>query len=264
MFKEIVIPVVIFVGLGLLSGVLLTVFSKKFDVKTDDRVKKIVEALPGLNCGVCGYSGCENYANELVNNDAPTNKCVPGGDNTSKEISVILGKTYEDVIEKIAYVSCNGKSPIATNDGYVYEGEKTCAACNLYYNGKGECDYGCIGYGDCVKKCNYGAISIIDEIAYINPSLCKGCNMCVSACPKNLIKIRTAIKKVYVQCSSCDNGKITNQKCSNGCIACKKCEKVCPSDAIKVENNIAKIDYDKCIDCLECAKNCPKHCIAII
>jgi len=258
MFYQILIPILIFIGLGLVAGILLSVFSKIFAVKTDERVEQIVEALPGLNCGVCGFSGCENYANELVN------KCVPGGDDASKKISTILGKDYEDVVEMIAFVRCNGAVPHVTQDSYTYQGEKTCAACNMYYQGKGSCDFGCIGYGDCVKECAYGAISIIDEVAVIDPTLCKGCTICVKSCPKHLIEIRDATRKVYVNCSSCNNGKATISKCSNGCIGCKKCEKVCPTGAITVENNLANIDYDKCTNCLECANNCPKKCISII
>lgn len=264
MTMQILMTAVIFLGLALAAGILLSIFSKVFAVKTDERVEKITETLPGLNCGVCGYSGCANYASELVGNDAPTNKCVPGGDDVSQKISTILGKEYEDVVERIAYVRCNGQVPDMTNDVYIYNGEKTCAGCNMFYHGKGICDFGCIGYGDCVKKCAYGAISIENEIAVIDPKLCKGCTMCVAACPKKLIAIREQTKKVYVKCSSCDTGKTTNQKCTHGCIGCKKCERVCPSGAIKVANNLAVIDYDKCTSCLECANNCPKNCITVI
>ncbi len=263
MLEQILIPVLIFIGLALVAGILLSIFSKVFAVKTDERVEQILEVLPGLNCGVCGYSGCENYANELTNNDAPTNKCVPGGDGASAKISTILGKDYQDVIEKVAFVRCNGQSPEITKDSYTYQGERTCVACNMYYQGKGDCDYGCIGFGDCIKECSYNAIRIVNGIAMIDKELCKGCTMCVVACPKKLIQMRDYIKNVFVKCSSCDNGKTTISKCSNGCIACKKCEKVCPTGAITVTNNIASIDYDKCTACLECAKNCPKQCIEI-
>lgn len=263
MLIKILIPVLIFIGLGLVTGVLLSVFSKMFAVKTDEKVEKIVSVLPGLNCGVCGYKGCENYANEMVHNNAHTNKCVPGGDEASKKISEILGKNFEDVIEKVAYVRCNGKVPKVTSDDYIYQGEPTCAACNLYYQGKGTCDFGCIGFGDCVKQCEYGAISIVDEVAVIDSSKCAGCQMCVASCPKNLIHIREQVKKVYVSCSSCNIGRDTIQKCDNGCIGCKKCERVCPTGAITVTDNLASIDYDKCINCMECVNNCPKNCIVV-
>ena len=49
--------------------------------------------------------------------------------------------------------------------------------------------------------------------------------------------------------------------CKVGCIGCKMCEKTCKFDAIKVENNIARIDYSKCIGCGACAMKCPKKII---
>lgn len=261
MLPNILIPVGIFVGLGLISGVLLSIFSKIFAVKIDERITKVREVLPGLNCGVCGFSGCDSYAKEIVNNGVEANKCIPGGDSTSKKISEILEINYQNVTEAIAYVKCDGKIPKATNDSYTYQGEPTCAACDMYYKGKGLCDFGCIGYGDCIKSCSFDAIKIIDGIAEIDPETCKGCSMCVATCPKNLIEIRDAVHKVYVRCSSCDKGKITIDKCNNGCIGCKKCEKVCPSDAITVENGLASIDYNKCTSCGLCVKACPKNCI---
>lgn len=263
MFETIVIPVLLFIGLGLVAGILLSIFSKIFAVKTNEQVEEVLSALPGLNCGVCGYKGCENYANEMVFHAVATNKCVPGGDETSRKISTLLGIDFEDVIEQVAYVKCGGTVPHATEDSYVYQGEKTCAACNMYYQGKGVCDYGCIGFGDCAARCAYGAITIVDEVAVINEKLCRGCSMCVAVCPKNLISIRQQRNPVFVACSSCNSTKTTMKKCMNGCIGCKKCERVCPSGAITVENNLASIDYEKCTGCLECAKGCPKKCITV-
>lgn len=264
MFMAILVPILLFIGLGLVAGVLLSVFSKIFAVDSDEKVEEVVSALPGLNCGVCGFSGCENYAKNIVHHGAQTNRCVPGGDKASQKISEIMGTAFEDVVEQVAFVSCAGVVPKVTSDSYIYEGEKTCAACNMFYQGRGVCDYGCIGFGDCAKQCAFDAISIVDECAVINPAKCTGCTMCTKACPKSLIHIRDAVKNVYVSCSSCNSGKATVQNCQNGCIACHKCEKVCPSDAIHVINNVAVIDYDKCTNCHTCAENCPRHCIEIV
>lgn len=261
---QVLIPICIFAGLGLMAGLLLSIFSKLFAIKTDEKTEQIREILPGLNCGVCGYSGCDSYAAALATNSAKTNKCIPGGDETSAKISNILGTDYQDVIETIAFVKCDGLVPHATADSYIYQGEKSCRACNLYYQGKGHCDFGCIGYGDCIAECGYGAITIVDEVATINPYLCKGCAKCVARCPKKLIAVRDATKKVFVKCSSCNTGKLTNAKCKKGCIGCGKCVKACPNNAIVLENNIANINYDKCTNCLQCFENCPKKCIEVI
>ena len=50
-FFEILWPVLIFAGLGLVFGVILAIASKVFFVKTEESVAKITEVLPGANCG---------------------------------------------------------------------------------------------------------------------------------------------------------------------------------------------------------------------
>ena len=70
---EYIIPIILFAVLGVLAGVLLTVASKVFAVKTDERLEAAQEALPQVNCGACGYSGCNDYADAVVNKDAPCN-----------------------------------------------------------------------------------------------------------------------------------------------------------------------------------------------
>ena len=70
-------------------------------------------------------------------------------------------------------------------------------------------------------------------------------------------------QNVLVTCSNKEKGATARQKCSNACIGCKKCEKNCPSEAIKVVDNIATIDYSLCTGCGECAQNCPVGCILL-
>ena len=91
MFDTYILPVLIFAGIGLLAGTLLTVASKIFEVKTDERIEKITEALPQANCGACGYAGCADYANAIITKGAAGNLCRPGGTETAKIISEISG-----------------------------------------------------------------------------------------------------------------------------------------------------------------------------
>jgi len=261
---SILTPVLIFIGLGVLAGLLLSVFSKIFAVPSDEKVEEVRAVLPGLNCGVCGFSGCDNYANSIVHEGARTNRCVPGGDDTAKKISEILGTDAEDVTETVAFVACGGCIPEITSDAFSYEGEPSCAACNMYYKGRGVCDYACLGFGDCVKQCGFDAIHVEDRIAVVTPEKCTGCTMCTKACPKNLIHIRDLVKTAAVTCSSHDPGRVVMQKCKHGCIGCKKCEKICPTGAITVERNLAAIDYNKCINCHACVEACPRGCINLL
>lgn len=44
-------PMLVFAAIGLVAGVLLTVCSKIFEVKGDEKIEAISEALPQVNCG---------------------------------------------------------------------------------------------------------------------------------------------------------------------------------------------------------------------
>ena len=258
---DILIPVGILFGISLVCALLLTVASNCFGVKEDETAEAIRDCLPGANCGACGYSGCDGYAKALAEKKTEvTNLCIPGGDGTAKNIAGILGVEVQDVVEKVAYVACNGTCG-AVQRKYEYQGQKTCHATNIAYNGDKFCTSACLGYGDCVAVCPQNAISIVDEVAKINPRKCVGCGICVRECPNSLIHLINDTSRVVVECSNHDKGAQTRKYCSNGCIGCMKCQKACPKGAITVQNNLAVIDYALCIGCGACAQACPVHCI---
>lgn len=255
-----IIPALILGACGILAGILLTVASKIFYVKIDERIQKIGESLPQANCGACGYAGCADYADAIVNNNAPTNLCRPGGEDSANKIAEILGTSASAVIPMTAVVHCNGDCN-ATKQQFDFDGVQSCKAVKRFYGGNGMCKYGCIALGDCVNVCEYNAITIKDNLAIINTSICKGCGQCAAVCPNHLISIRPKSNTVDVLCSSSANGKATKLSCSNGCIGCKICEKKCPNGAIKVADNHASIDYEKCTNCGECRNACPVKAI---
>ena len=253
--------VILLFGIALICGIVLTLTSIFLSVKGDEKTEAIRECLPGANCGACGYTGCDGYAKALSNGEATsTALCVPGGDKAAKEIADILGVEAGDVIEQVAFVACNGVCG-AVERKYDYVGPKNCVAANLSYSGDKLCTYACLGYGDCVKACPHEAITVVDNVAQVDPNKCVGCGICVRTCPNNIIKLVNDTSKVAVKCSNHEKGAITRKSCSNGCIGCMKCEKTCPNGAIKVVNNLATIDYSLCTGCGECAKVCPVHCI---
>lgn len=247
-------------AIGLISSILLALISHFFSVPQDKRERAIRDNLPGVNCGACGYKGCDDYAAAIFNGEARTNLCVPGGDDAAARIAEVLGIDAEDVIEKVAFVACNGNCE-ATGKKALYSGVNTCRAAALLYGGPNSCVYGCIGLGDCANVCPSDAICIKDGIAHINPKMCIGCGLCAKTCPKALISLRPEVAPVTVKCSSRDKGAEAKKLCSNACIACKMCEKNCPAGAITVIDNHAVIDYDKCTSCGLCAEKCPTKCI---
>lgn len=261
--KEYILPILIFLGFGALSGILLLIASKVLAVKTDETEAKITEALPGANCGGCGYSGCAGYAAAVAHDGAPTNLCKPGGADVMKKINAIMGTEGGAFIREVAYVRCNGCEK-ATKDRFTFTGTKSCAAVEKFYNGKGECRFGCDGYGDCAAVCGNDAITITDGVAVVDPAKCGGCGKCVTACPNHLIFLRKETSIVALRCSSKDSGKVTRTVCTNGCIGCKICEKKCPHGAVIVADNHAVIDYDKCTSCGTCVSACPRKCLVNI
>lgn len=257
----VLIPVIILFGIALVCGIVLTLSSVFFGVKEDETFVAIRDCLPGANCGACGYSGCDGYAKALSERKTDaTNLCVPGGDKSSNDIAAILGVEAGDVVEKVAYVACNGTCD-AVQRKYDYRGQKTCHAANLSYNGDKFCTFACLGYGDCMRVCPRDAIYIENGIAHIDPKKCIGCGMCARECPNNIIRLINDTTRVVVECSNHDKGASTRKYCKNGCIGCMKCEKTCPNGAIKVIDNLATIDYSLCTNCGECVAVCPVHCI---
>ncbi len=258
--SEILLPIAIVGGTGLLFGCLLAFASIIFKVTKDDRIEKIEQTLPGANCGACGYAGCSAYAAAIVEENAPLSCCSVGKDPVAKKIAAIMGKEAEKVEPKVARVLCAGTSGVAENK-YEYYGIQDCVAEAKLAGGAKACPNGCLGLGSCVRACKFGAMSIVDGIARVDESKCTACGACLKICPKHIIVFVPLENKVWVPCSNTDRGPETNKYCKAGCIGCKICEKTCPVEAIKVINNHAVIDYEKCISCGLCADKCPKKLI---
>lgn len=261
--KEILIAIAVVATTGVICGLILAIASKFMEVKEDERISMVRNCLPGANCGACGFTGCDGYAKALIEVEGtPTNLCTPGGSDAAKKIAEALGVEFTDAVKKVAYVHCHGDCN-ATKIKYNYEGIHTCVAAKMLFAGQWSCSHSCIGLGDCALACPSEAIRIKDGVAHIDPTLCTGCGLCAKTCPNALISLYGADKYVVVACNSTDKGAVTRAACSNGCIGCKKCEKTCSYGAITVENNLAKIDYDKCTACGECAAACPVGCLKI-
>ncbi len=257
---EILLPVAAIGGLGLIFGLILSVAAKIFAVEKDERIPKISECLPGVNCGGCGYAGCSAAAEAIVKGEAKVNCCPVGGDVTSVRIAEIMGVSADKTEKRVAFVMCSGKPDVAKNKYDINE-KMDCYTASRLSGGMKECQYGCLGFGSCVAKCKFGAISIADGIAIVDPDKCTNCGACISECPRNIIKSISYDTKVAVVCSSRSKGKDTRNACDAGCIGCGICVKNCESGAITLENNLAFIDPDKCTNCGVCIEKCPRKII---
>ncbi|MBR1909478.1 MAG: RnfABCDGE type electron transport complex subunit B [Lachnospiraceae bacterium] len=257
----IMIAVATLAGCGLIISIFLSIFARRFAVKVNKKEEDILSALPGNNCGGCGYPGCSGLAAAIANNKAEVGACPVGGKPVADRIAAIMGVDSGSYVKKVAFVKCNGTCEAAENL-YDYTGPKDCKIASVTPGGGNKkCDYGCLGFGSCQNVCDSGAISIIDGIAVIDPDKCTSCGKCVNICPKGIIELVPYDSNVRVACSSKDKGPVTMKACKAGCVGCGICAKTCEYGAVSVEGNLAVIDYDKCTKCGACAAKCPKKII---
>lgn len=255
------------VGMAVILTYILGWANKKFHVEVDPRIEAVMSALPGANCGGCGYVGCGEYAEAVVLNNAPVDKCPVGGESCAAEIASIMGVELDTSFPYRPIVHCGAyyEDRLQRHD---YRGERTCRAANLVAGVQG-CTYGCMGFGDCTRACNYDAIHVVNGLATVNYDKCIGCGACIKACPRNIISMAPfkAKQMLAVTCANQDTGKDVTSVCKVGCIGCKACARA--SDIFKVENNVSTIDYEaypeECtVDMMKACEKCPRNRLVFV
>lgn len=252
--------------LGVALAIVLYFVAEKFKVFEDPRIDEVEALLPGVNCGGCGYPGCRGLSDAIVRADTMEGLfCPVGGIETMAAIATHLGREVAVSEVMVAVLRCSG-SKLVRKSINTYDGAPTCAIATATYAGSTGCQYGCLGFGDCVASCRFDAMMMDDAtgLPVINEDKCTSCGACVKACPKVIIELRKKGPKgrrVFVSCISKDKGAVAKKACDVACIGCGKCVKVCPYEAITLENNLAYIDFNKCKLCRKCAPVCPTSAI---
>ena len=251
------------VGVGVFFAVVLAAAYKSLKVEEDPNIAAVEKILPGLNCGACGFAGCHAFALSLVKGAASAGGCLVGRKDVADRLSDVLGTTAEEIVKKGAVVHCNANHSERTRNAR-YVGIESCAAADLV-KGVINCAYGCLGYGDCVKACPFGAITMVDGLPRIDSLKCIGGGECVKACPRNIISLEEDNDGVVlVACNSRDKGARVRKICSKGCTACGICQRL-SGDVFKVEDNLARVDYklakSKEVDWRNIVEKCPTKVI---
>lgn len=258
--------VLLLASLGVVAAVVLYAVSKKFYVYENPLIAEVEELLPGANCAGCGLPGCKAFAEMLVNTEDISNLfCPVAGNEVMKLVSEKLGKVVAEKEPTVAVLRCQGSCDVRPKTSE-FQGPKSCAISAMIYGGETDCQYGCLGYGDCVEVCKFDAMYVdkVSGMPVIITEKCTSCGACVSACPKGIIEMRPKNKrdlKIYVACLNEDKGGIAKKACALACIGCAKCEEICPKGAVTMHNNLAYIDPVLCTLCRKCVDVCPTHSI---
>jgi electron transport complex protein RnfB len=260
-------------GLGILFGLGLAMAARLLAIQKNELVEKLEEALPGLNCGTCGYAGCSAYAEAIAEStrsdeaaEVPLNLCLPGAAATAAKLADIMGVEVSFTAEKkVAQVHCRGGREIAKRQ-FAYVGVQDCNALYALYGGDKICPYGCLGKGSCIRVCPVDAIDYDETgLVVVDREKCISCGKCIDVCPTGVMKYIPYDADFLIGCNSADKGPAVKKYCSVGCIGCRICEKKTPEGGFVVENFLARIDYDSTGARGEqreaAAEACPTKCI---
>lgn len=249
---------------GIFVGLFLGMAGITFKVEVDEKEEAVLAALPGNNCGGCGYAGCSGLAAAIAKGEAAVNACPVGGEAVGQKIAAIMGVEAEGTERMMAYIACQGNCEKANSD-YKYSGVQDCRMMSFVPGGGPKsCNSGCLGFGTCAGICPFGAIRVENGVAVVDREACKACGKCVEVCPRHLIALIPYKSKLAVACRSVDKGPVTMKACQAGCIGCGLCVKACPAQAVSVTDFHAAIDQEKCTGCGACAEKCPKKAIVAL
>jgi formate dehydrogenase beta subunit len=242
-------------GLGAVCGIVLGAASRIFYVWEDPRIAQVEATFAGANCGGCGYAGCSAAAVAVVGGKALPSVCIVGGPESAQAAAEVMGMEVGLAEPLKSYNTCAGGDRAETK--FLYFGVNTCQAQANLSGGHRVCGVGCMGLGDCVRACQFGALSMGPEgYPVVAKDKCVGCGICEQVCPKSIMKVRTPSQRILHFNRSDDR--------------LAPCRQTCPAE-IDIPRYIAQIregDYEGAVSTirdrnpllLACGRVCPHPC----
>ena len=241
--------------LGAICGIVLGAASRIFYVWEDPRISQVEACFAGANCGGCGYAGCSAAAVAVVAGKAPPNVCVVGGVESAQAAAAVMGMEVGMAEPLKSYNTCTGGHRAANK--YVYVGINTCSAQAAMSGGQRVCSVGCLGLGDCVRACMFGALKMGPQgYPVVDREKCVGCGVCEQICPKGVMNVTTASQRILHFNQSDDR--------------LAPCRQTCPAeiDIPKYVDQIRAGDYEGAVNTirernpllLACGRVCPHPC----
>lgn len=255
----------ILIALGVVVGVIFITLLISFLVgrikRMDSKEKFVHSLLPELDCGKCGKPSCEAFAKEVAGETADIVSCPYLAPENLIKAKAAIKKGYYNNNNLVACVRCKGG--VDCKNKFTPTGDNECWSKDGLHSGHKECDVGCLGCGDCVKVCRFGALHINEKgVAEVDRAKCTGCGACTYVCPNNLIERLPVSQAVCSLCKNNHDKLNIGTICKVGCLGCGKCAKICPARAITMVDGLPKVDVNKCINCRKCVGACPNNCIS--
>jgi len=229
--------------LGLVLAGILAFANRKLWVFEDPRIDEVEELLPASNCGACGTAGCRPFAELLVKGEIEPAKCTVSSPDAIGAIADYLGVDAGEAVKRVARLACAGGEHVARMQAH-YVGLESCRAAALIGGGPKSCAWGCLGFADCERACDFDAITMdAHRLPVVDTDLCTACGDCVEACPKELFSLQPVNHRLWVACRNLLHGDEAEALCEVACTGCEKCARDAAPGLIEIRDNLARIDY---------------------
>lgn len=229
--------------LGVALAGVLAYASRRLYVFEDPRIEQVEEMLPKSNCGACGTAGCRNFAEKVVAGEIMPAQCTVNALAQTKVIAEFLGVDAGSVEKRVARLACGGGRHVAFMRAR-YAGHDSCRAAHVVSGGGKACAWGCLGLADCARVCAFDAIHMdAHGLPVVDADKCTACNDCVEICPKGLFSLEPVSRKLWVACKNLSDGDTAEASCEVACTACGKCVMDSEPGVMRLENNLAVVDY---------------------